>query len=499
MTNFVLTQQYESSSESDEDMEINQEHVQERKTARRKFKWVEDKSFHNDLDAEMAIKQERQWSRYYSNKGHDGIKVYYRCNRVKFRGKQCSASIYLYYPNDSNKVVLFRSTSEHDHTESDERKVFSEEAKQIIVELFDLRLKPKKIYELLQDRNYKISRNQVNNYLTHLRRKKLGPSTLSLGELEALCSRRSTMPECEDESFVVSYIVSYEDDDDNDDDVIEDGNKFRFFLSTKRLLTTASSSTRLHADATYKLNWQGFPVLVIGTSDYNRKLHPFGLAVCTDEKQPDFEFIFKSISDGVERVTHSNYTPEALTADGSGAIRNAYIHIFDNNKVVMCWAHMRRNVNKKLSIVKNKETTQEILDDIDQLQLCESEKVFRNASSLFLKKWISREEEFSTYFETEWLQNLNSWYEGYNIFTSSTNNALEATNRVIKDEHTFRERQPLSRFFTIANDIVHNWSKARNPNQSDPVVFSTEPTITLKKWTDAYHFAKSSKSVLEQP
>jgi transposase-like protein len=189
----------------------------------------------------------------------------------------------------------------------------------------------------------------------------------------------------------------------------------------------------------------------------------------------------------------------AACKDGSGAIRNAYIHIFDNNKVVMCWAHMRRNVNKKLSIVKNKETTQEILDDIDQLQLCESEKVFRNASSLFLKKWISREEEFSTYFETEWLQNLNSWYEGYNIFTPSTNNALEATNRVIKDEHTFRERQPLSRFFTIANDIVHNWSKARNPNQSDPVVFSTEPTITLKKWTDAYHFAKSSKSVLEQP
>ncbi|CAF4065468.1 unnamed protein product, partial [Rotaria sp. Silwood1] len=160
MTNFVLTQQYESSSESDEDMEINQEHVQEKKTARRIFKWVEDKSFSNDLDAVMAIKQERQWSRYYSNNGHDGIKVYYRCNRVKFRGKQCSASIYLYYPNDSNKVVLFRSTSEHDHTELDERKVVSEEAKQIIEELFNLRLKPKKIYEQLQDRNYKISRNQ---------------------------------------------------------------------------------------------------------------------------------------------------------------------------------------------------------------------------------------------------------------------------------------------------------------------------------------------------
>ena len=50
----------------------------------------------------------------------------------------------------------------------------------------------------------------------------------------------------------------------------------------------------------------------------------------------------------------------------------------------MCWAHMRRNVNKKLSIVKNKETTQEILDDIDQLQLCESEKVFRNYNQIMI-------------------------------------------------------------------------------------------------------------------
>jgi hypothetical protein len=114
-----------------------------------------------------------------------------------------------------------------------------------------------------------------------------------------------------------------------------------------------------------------------------------------------------------------------------------------------------------------------------------------------MKKWRTREEDFSEYFENEWLISLGSWYEGYNNFTPSTNNALEVTNRVIKDEHTFRERHTLSRFFISANEIVKKWSKSRNPNQTDPVVFSMEPTITLKKWTDAYHFAKSSKSVLQ--
>ncbi|CAF4686173.1 unnamed protein product [Rotaria socialis] len=67
----------------------------------------------------------------------------------------------------------------------------------------------------------------------------------------------------------------------------------------------------------------------------------------------------------------------------------------------------------------------------------------------------------------------------------------------IKDEHTFRERHPLSRFFTIANGIVNRWPTSRNPNQTDAIIFSTEPTITLQKCTNAYHFAKSSKSILQ--
>ena len=175
------------------------------------------------------------------------------------------------------------------------------------------------------------------------------------------------------------------------------------------------------------------------------------------------------------------------------------MQVFNKNKMVMCWSHMRHDVVKRLKSIHKTETKNEILDDIDKLQLCESETVFKNASSLFKKKWRTRERQFLEYFDNEWLINLDSWYEGYNDFTPSTNNALEATNKVIKDEHTFRERHTVSRFFTIANEIVSKWSKSRNQNGTDPVVFSTEPTIALQKWTDAYHFAKSSKSILQIP
>ncbi len=312
-----------------------------------------------------------------------------------------------------------------------------------------------------------------------------------------MCQEKSTIPQSEDETFIVSFYVHYEDDtNDDDEDVIDDGNKFRFFMSTKRLLKIASTSTNLHADTTYKSIWQGFSVLVVETSDYGLKFHPFGLAVCSDEKQQDFEFIFKSISADVERTIESNFTPEVLVVDGSGAIRNDFMKMFNTDKMVMCWAHMCRNVEKKLKSLKVVTIRNEILYDVEKLQLSESEITFRNASSLFLKKWSQTEKEFAEYFENEWLKTLDSWYEGYSTFTPSTNNPLEATNKVIKDEHTFRERHTLPRFLTIANDIVNKWSTSRNQDQTDLVMFSIEPTLTLEKSTDAYHFSKSSTSVL---
>ncbi|RNA37864.1 hypothetical protein BpHYR1_007202 [Brachionus plicatilis] len=40
----------------------------------------------------------------------------------------------------------------------------------------------------------------------------------------------------------------------------------------------------------------------------------------------------------------------------------------------------------------------------------------------------------------EWLMTKDGWYEGLQLFTPSTNNSLEATNRIIKDEDTLLNR-----------------------------------------------------------
>ena len=124
----------------------------------------------------------------------------------------------------------------------------------------------------------------------------------------------------------------------------------------------------------------------------------------------------------------------------------------------MCWFHMRKNVEKKLYLVEDKALHDVIMNDIETLQLSTNKKVFDIAPRLFFKKW-KNEEKFLQYFSSQWLNSKNGWFEGLATYVPSTNNALEATNRVIKDEDTLREWLVLSRFTVVLFSIVNKWSK----------------------------------------
>lgn len=124
----------------------------------------------------------------------------------------------------------------------------------------------------------------------------------------------------------------------------------------------------------------------------------------------------------------------------------------------MCWFHMRKNVIKQVAVhVKCKDTQAAILSDVDKLQVC-SKDVFDIALNLFLTKWRD-ESSFIDYFKQEWKKNNPNWFEGACSLTPSTNNALESTNNVLKNEYTLRERVLLGRFLSILYEIVESTSK----------------------------------------
>ena len=141
----------------------------------------------------------------------------------------------------------------------------------------------------------------------------------------------------------VSYKIVYDDEDLEDNEEETNERIFRFFLSSVRLLNVASVATHINADATYKLVWQGFPVLVIGTTDLNKSFHPFGLAVCSNEQTKDFEFIFKAVQIGMEKINKNLLKSEALVSDAADAIKNGFKNVFGNPfNHVMCWGTCKK-------------------------------------------------------------------------------------------------------------------------------------------------------------
>jgi len=453
---------------------------QSRQRLTKSWKWIS--TFKSTLEADNFVKNEETWSKFYKNNNEEGIKQYYRCNKTKYRGKQCSASMFLLYESTCSTIKMFKNEQEHDHEKTNNLCTIgiNDITKEIIKSCFEDRRKPKYIMEYLATKKISLpSMSQLKNYLTLLRKQKFGSPQISIGELERFLLENSTIPDIEDVPFIVAYEI-------NDVDEID----FRFFISTKRLLTHVASSKIIHADATYKLTWQGFPILIVGTTDRDRKFHHFGIVVTTNEKTQDFAFMFKTLKDWVKK-DGADLQPELLIADASQAIRNGFHRVFGTQSIsIMCWAHMRKNVTKKVEKYCHKNLVPEIFTDLDQLQLSNSEHIFLKASNLFIDKW-SHQDAFIKYFKEEWLEKNQNWYEGAAKSAPSTNNALEASNRVIKDEHTLRERIPLNQFKILAMEMIQKWSLAYAYKLK---AISKCPTITLETWIAAYNWVKENKN-----
>ncbi|CAF1356101.1 unnamed protein product [Adineta ricciae] len=268
--------QYESESSGEETQEKHTNVIGKAKRRPESKFWIEEATYNHSSEVEALIKDD--WSKHYVNYTERGRKV-----------KQAVAELY------SDGVT-----------------------------------KPRQIMRALEARKMKTpTYGQLNSYLVHLRKKKYGSHQISLGELEQWCQANESIPTTEDTAFVVSYEIKYDDEDDED---VEDyqGSRFRIFISFLRLLSITLLSSHINADATYKLVWQGFPVLVVATTDLKISFHPFGLAICSNEKTKDFEFIFKRIQLGLVNTNKGLFKPTALVSDAADAIKNGFRKVFDH-------------------------------------------------------------------------------------------------------------------------------------------------------------------------
>ena len=143
----------------------------------------------------------RKYVYKYKNHTEDGNKVYYRCNLVKYRVQPCKESV---HRSDSSLVHMFVAENEHTH-ENDEKKI-TEEIKQQISRLLDIKMQPRNILlKINRDNQITIRMSTLRTALARIKKKKYGPARISLGELESWCIEHSHLPEPEEETFVVDY------------------------------------------------------------------------------------------------------------------------------------------------------------------------------------------------------------------------------------------------------------------------------------------------------
>lgn len=476
----------QGSNDNDNNNNSDEEFGAPAKKQRVHLDFIMEAIFESQKIAEAALKAENTWSKQYKNASGD--RQMYRCNKVKFRGQQCAARVYLQCSSKDDTVQLFRATAAHDHDQNVNKITdLPDDVKDEIRTMYEYGVtKPKQVQINLIKKGFGVQNaNHLNRFLTQLRTTKYGESNIDMNTLKKWLVENSKVPSSSTEPFIVDYELSKRSETPY----------FRFFVSSLQLLQLAIDVKHMCADGTYKLIWQNFPILQCGTTDMARHFHPFGLGVCSGETGNDYSFIFNAVKKGVKDIYDAELNPNILMSDAAAAIHNGFKRNFgEDSTILMCNAHVRRNIVSKLPAhIKSPETRAKFLIDFDKLQLSKSNEVFDVAADLFVEKWRKDYPNLMKYFENEWLNKNRLWYEGAQKLIPSTNNALEAVNKVIKDENTIRKLFDLGRFRVVLFEIIENWSLLYVNGLKE---IHLKPEISLEMWTNAYNWAKLDVKML---
>lgn len=457
------------------------------KKKRNKFNWVIDSEW-DDLNKALEFLDEHGFVNYDYSDLKCGQKFYFRCKRVPKQRKQwCSKRYTLYLPSNNKQILILRNEFEHDHDKILEGgpRPPSDEIEEFILDLF--KCGTTKISDVIRHLDYAREKKGLfkteNNpgkrqieYLLNKFRKTQAPPMIKLGDMINWCNENNQFPSDENEAFVIGSEFSNFDDDLG----------FGFAFSTPLLLLMLSNFKTICIDATYKLNWMGFPLVVLGTVDRANHFHPFVYACVSHERAFDYEFVLRCVQNAIKNHFSKDFRPTTIIADGADAIRNAFYTVFDSAQLdVMCFAHVIRNCRKRPFASKSNKNL--ILTDIKLMQLAPNRSTFTMMANLFAEKWETVEPDFVQYFRKEWLGVHANWFEGAAIYTPSTNNGLESHNAIIKRLITLRKCLPMNEFLVTMKEMATNISKTFSNGQR---VIATEPEIKRETYENAILMVK---------
>ena len=220
--------------------------------------------------------------------------------------------------------------------------------------------------------------------------------------------------------------VPYANIDDSDE---TEETRICVIFATKKTLSLLSQSKNLHLDATYRLNWNGFPVMVIGVTSPIGKFHASFSVLSSHEDSDAWSEIYSFVhSLGVH--------PKNRMADGATSITKAGREVFDSCVECkeatrnMCWSHVHRNLTPQMKTIKSldKNVGIQLLSDIEDIQWMSNKETFQDMVAMLESKYLNLKpgnsqlvtaiETFFSYFKKVWVESEECfWYEGANPLT----------------------------------------------------------------------------------
>ena len=252
-----------------------------------------------------------------------GIYEEFLCKHFRKAGfHSCSMITKVLYPSDTLGVVVLVS-GEHEHVEketedSNKKYNWTTDMIKVIEDGIHMNgtavtirreMRRKGLFENFPEP----SKTQLNNKIQYERRRVQATSnimtTRALREAIKAFNDKADLDEFglpADEK--TPYVIAYNVDDETDD--VE----FYVIFTTRKISKRIENDGNVHVDATYRINWQDYPLLIYGVTEPTGKFHPSGVMLASNEKASTWSNLFKALGD---------LSPSVRLADGAKEITNA--------------------------------------------------------------------------------------------------------------------------------------------------------------------------------
>lgn len=452
-----------------------------------RVKWNFERQFDSKVELDEFLASEGCWSIRDSQRTANGLKVIYRCILTKKVGEQCASGLYTLQKfvsdnegtdsDEDDKVIylVYRKSTEHTHETSTNKATKLKKAvhDKIIASHGDGKMPMTIFYDIIDDETIPVgdrpTHRQVVNAIQNYKKKTFGTQPITMRSLSDFVYPLMDFPETEDDAFVLNFIRSPSNQREN--------KFFTIIITTPRLLRNAANLQNIHADGTMKITTEKLPLIVIGSTDMNQHFHLIAIAVTKFQNADAYGFAFNAIKYGAKHFVDVDIEPTALICDADPAIPLGFGHAYDKQQVtvIMCYAHVMGNVQRKYSFKDSKKNKEPLKDDLRVLHRSPDERTFDIGCALFVAKWKSKEKEVVRLLEKSFFKKNKNWYIGCKPRAPKHNNALERFNGTMKMHQTVYRKKPLQQFLPKAFKIVRQRSKEYLKGKQE---FQTEIPIT---------------------